>query len=202
MTNFDTKDYYFQKAKSKGFNARSVFKLEEIDKDIKVIKPNSHVLDLGCSPGSWLQYVDTKLSSKGAALGIDLTPVKTIFKNKVRCIAGDIFTFDPETISTIMLDLTNDFNGFDVILSDMAPKTCGIKHLDQMRSFELAQKVYELSLTLLKQNGSLIIKIFNGSEVESLVKEMKTTFKEVKHKRPKSIRAQSKEFYLVGLNKK
>ena len=202
MSTFNTKDYYFNQAKAQGFNARSVYKLQEMDATLKLIKPNSLILDLGCAPGSWLQYVDQKLNKQGAALGIDLSPVNTTFKNNIKCLQDDVFLLTKDKLADYMSDLTANFTYFDVILSDMAPKTSGIRHLDQTRSYDLAKKVFELSLDLLKPKGSMIIKIFAGGEVNDLIKKIKPHFIQIKQMRPPSVRSCSKEFYLVALSKK
>ncbi|MCA9508002.1 MAG: RlmE family RNA methyltransferase [Myxococcales bacterium] len=202
MGNFTTRDFYFDKAKAGGFKARSVFKLEEIDKSLKLIKTNSVALDLGCAPGSWLQYLAKKIGPHGAALGIDLTEVKEKFHNNIKTIQGDCFDLSLEKIAELMSDLQNQFNGLDIVLSDMAPKTCGIKHVDQIRSLNLAEKAFEIAKKLLKPGGHVVIKVFDGGEVSQLVGQMKKEFKIVRHMRPKSVRSVSKEFYVVGYNKK
>ena len=197
MTNFNIRDYYFEKAKAQGYKARSVYKLSEIDQALKIIKPDYKILDLGCSPGSWLQYVASKLGPKGKALGVDLTPIKDKFHPNIITLQHDCFELSPEILK--------DFLGesyFDVILSDMAPKTTGIKHVDQIRSLSLAEQAYELSLNWLNPNGHVVIKVFNSAQVSELINRMKKSFKIVKQMRPKSIRSVSKEFYVVGLGKK
>ncbi len=150
MTGFNLHDHYFTKAKAEGFKARSVYKLEEIDQSIKIIKPESVVLDLGCAPGSWLQYVAKKLSKKGRALGIDLQEVSDDLGPNIKTVVDDCFLLTDERIQGHMADLAPDFTAFDCILSDMAPKTSGIKHVDQIKSFDLAQKVFFWS----QKNGS------------------------------------------------
>lgn len=202
MGTFNIKDYYSDKAKAQGYKARSIFKLEEIDKNLKLVKPHSVVLDLGCAPGSWLQYVGQKISSKGFALGVDLTEVGPLGFSNVKTVVFDCFKLSPEIVSQWMMDLKADWHGFDLLLSDMAPKTTGIKHVDQIRSFNLAEQAFLLSETLLKQNGNLVIKIFGSGEVSALIAQMKKKFSSVKQVRPKSVRSVSKEFYVVGLNKK
>jgi 23S rRNA (uridine2552-2'-O)-methyltransferase len=198
MTNFNTRDYYFEKAKAQGFKARSVYKLSEIDESLKIIKPDSQILDLGCSPGSWLQYVATKIGPKGRALGVDLTPVLDSFHPNIKTIEGDCFELSRPRIEKYMGE--NAF--FDLVLSDMAPKTTGIKHVDQIRSLALADQALELALAWLKPSGHVVIKVFNSAEVSELIGRMKKEFKVVKQMRPKSIRSVSKEFYVVGLAKK
>ena len=165
MPAFITKDYYFHQAKASGFNARSVYKLQEIDAQLKLIKSNSIILDLGCAPGSWLQYVDQKINYQGAALGVDLSVVDCQFKNNIKCLQENVFNLTTDSIKQHMLELTTNFDKFDIILSDMAPKTCGIRHVDQTKSLDLANKVFDISLNLLKPKGSIIIKIFAGNDI-------------------------------------
>ncbi len=202
MGKFNTKDYYFDKAKAGGFKARSIFKLEEIDASIKIIKADSIILDLGCAPGSWLQYVAQKLGPGGAALGVDLTEVKDKIHKNIKTVQEDCFALTPEKISSLMADLVENFSAFDIVLSDMAPKTTGIKHVDQIRSLNLAEQAFHMAELFLKQGGHVVIKVFGGGEVSRLIGEMKKKFKIVRQMRPKSIRSVSKEFYVVGLHKK
>lgn len=198
MGNFVTKDHYFDKAKTLGFKARSVFKLSEIDDSLKLFKRDAKVLDLGCAPGSWLQYVATKLGPGGLALGVDLTPVAESIHPRIRTVVDDCFSLSPESIA---LHLGQDTR-FDIVLSDMAPKTTGIKHVDQIRSFDLAESALGIAEQVLVPGGHVVIKIFAGAEVSHLIARMKRLFLVVKQMRPKSVRAPSKEFYVVGLNKK
>jgi 23S rRNA (uridine2552-2'-O)-methyltransferase len=202
MNRFKTKDYYFDKAKAQGFKARSVYKLEEIDQSLKLIQPDFIILDLGCAPGSWLQYVALKISKKGAALGVDLTKVSGSIHPRITTVVDDCFTLTHEKISQYLQDLVPRFTHFDVILSDMAPNTSGIKHVDQMRSFNLAEKALDLAELYLRPGGHVVIKVFGQKEVEDLLKRMKAMFKTARPMRPKSIRAPSKELYVVGIAKK
>lgn len=202
MTRFIPKDHYFEKAKAQGFKARSIFKLEEIDQSLHIIKPESILLDLGCAPGSWLQYVARRLGKKGAALGVDLTPVSEKLHDRIKTVADDCFKLTKEKVSAYLAELSSDVNGLDAVLSDMAPKTSGIKHVDQIRSIELAHQALNLAEQLLKPGGHVVIKVFASGEVNELLAKMKAMFKVVKQMRPKSVRAPSKEFYVVGLDKK
>lgn len=202
MSRFVPKDHYFEKAKAQGFVARSIFKLEEIDKSNKLIKPDSVVLDLGCAPGSWLQYVAKKIGKKGAALGIDLSPVNEKFHSRIKTVVDDCLKLTDDTVRAHMMTLVEDFDHFDVVLSDMAPKTSGIKHVDQIRSLELANMALSIAERFLKQGGHVVIKVFGGGEVNELIARMKQLFSTVKQVRPKSVRSVSKEFYVVGIAKK
>jgi 23S rRNA (uridine2552-2'-O)-methyltransferase len=201
MKPYNPKDHYFEKAKAQGFKARSVFKLEEIDQSLKLIKSDSIILDLGSAPGSWLQYVAKKLK-QGAALGVDLSPITDISHPRVKTVVEDCFKLSREKIENYMTSLVSDFKYFDLILSDMAPKTSGIKHVDQIRSLDLAHQALNLAEDFLKPSGTVVIKVFNSGDVPELIARMKKLFTTVKQMRPKSIRAPSKEFYVVGINKK
>ncbi len=189
------KDYYFHKAKSDGYVARSVYKLEEIDKKHSLLNRGDHVLDLGCSPGSWLQYTAEKVGEKGQVLGVDLQGVKLSFPKNVKVLQADIFDIKVQ-------DLEINGSMVDVILSDMAPKTTGIQDTDARRSFALNQKVLELSVRLLRSKGALLVKAFQGGPIEQLRREFSNSFAQVKLCKPKSSRSESVEIFLLGLNKK
>ena len=185
MAKYNRKDPYYHAAKKQGFVARSIFKLEEIDKDFSLIKPKARVLDLGCSPGSWLQYVDQKALG-GQIVGIDLAPLALSFGPHVQFIQGDIFEVVIE-------------GQFDLVLSDMAPKTSGIKSLDQDRSLVLCEQALEIAKRVLKPGGNFCVKVLEGGGLPNYIKTCRETFKEVKIRRPKSTRAGSMETYVIGL---
>jgi 23S rRNA (uridine2552-2'-O)-methyltransferase len=201
MNRFKLHDHYFEEAKKAGFKARSVFKLKEINDSLKIIKPNSIVLDLGAAPGSWLQYVAQILGTQGAVLGIDLQEIPEKFHPRIKTVQQDCFLLDEIKVKELMADLVADFKAFDLVLSDMAPKTTGIKHLDQIRSMELAEKALSIAELLLKKGGHVVIKVFGSGELKDLLLRMKKSFRVVKEMRPKSVRSPSKELYVVGLHK-
>jgi 23S rRNA methylase len=189
------KDHYFHKAKRDGYVARSAYKLEEIDKKHRILRNGNLVLDLGCSPGSWLQYASRKVGEKGKVLGVDLQTVKLSLPQNVKVIQADIFEM---TVN----DLEMNGGMVDVILSDMAPKTTGIRDTDAQRSYALNQQVLELSGDLLRPQGTLLVKAFQGAPLEQLRREFSSTFAQVKLCKPKSSRSESVEIFLLGLNKK
>jgi len=189
------KDHYFHKAKRDGYVARSAYKLEEIDKKHRILRNGNLVLDLGCSPGSWLQYASRKVGEKGQVLGVDLQTVKLSLPQNVKVIQADIFEM---TVN----DLEMNGGMVDVILSDMAPKTTGIRDTDAQRSYALNQQVLELSGDLLRPQGTLLVKAFQGAPLEQLRREFSSTFAQVKLCKPKSSRSESVEIFLLGLNKK
>ena len=189
------KDHYFHKAKKDGYVARSVYKIEEIDKKNRIINPGSKVLDLGCSPGSWLQYTSRKVGNSGQVLGVDLQPVRISLPSHVMVIQADIFELAVE-------ELEIKGSQADVILSDMAPKTSGIRTTDGYRSYELNKNVLKLSNSVLRPEGSLLLKAFQGILLEELCSEFKKMFAKVKLCKPRSSRQESLEIFILGIGKK
>ncbi len=189
------KDHYFHKAKRDGYVARSAYKLEEIDKKHRLLRKGNLVLDLGCSPGSWLQYAAGKVGEQGQVLGVDLQTVKLSLPKNVKVLQADIFEMTVKDF---------EMNGgmVDVVLSDMAPKTTGIRDMDAQRSYALNQQVLELSGDLLRPHGTLLVKAFQGAPLEQLRREFSSSFAQVKLCKPKSSRSESVEIFLLGLNKK
>ena len=189
------KDHYFHKAKRDGYVARSAYKLEEIDKKHRLLRKGDLVLDLGCSPGSWLQYAAGKVGEQGQVLGVDLQTVKLSLPKNVKVLQADIFEMTVKDF---------EMNGgmVDVVLSDMAPKTTGIRDMDAQRSYALNQQVLELSGDLLRPHGTLLVKAFQGAPLEQLRREFSNSFTQVKLCKPKSSRSESVEIFLLGLNKK
>lgn len=195
---YDRHDALYRKAKKEGFAARSVYKLEEIDRECKLLRPRDRVLDLGCAPGSWLQYVDQKLTH-GAAVGIDLLPTRVALSGKVRVLQGDAF-------ETSLQELTGTPAGeplrlFDVVLSDMAPNTTGIKAVDQARSLALCERALEVAERALAPGGRMCVKIFEGGDMKQFLDACKQLFRTVKVKRPKGTRAGSVETYVIALDR-
>ncbi len=189
---FVEKDKYFKEAKRVGLRARSAFKLLQIEERMKIIRPGDAVLDLGCFPGSWLQVAKKLTGERGTVVGVDLQEIEPL--SGVKTFVGDIF--DPKTIEEISKAYPKKFN---TILSDMAPKTSGMKDMDTYRSYELNQKVLETAKVLLRKNGNLVTKIFSGEELEVFYKELSEHFKMVRRFKPKATRDRSFEIYFVGI---
>lgn len=195
MGNFKVKDHYFNKAKSENFLARSVYKLEEIDEKYKILKPGMQVVDFGYHPGSWIQYVSRVIGDNGTVVGIDIRELNkqlTGIKN-VRVYQKDIF--DIHDLGQLGVD-----GPFDVVLSDMAPNTTGIKSLDQDRSLNLVESVFGLLPRFLKPGGNFVIKVFDSQFAQNYLKEQKGLFNEFHFLKPKSTRSVSKEFFVIGKN--
>lgn len=194
---YNPRDHYFLKAKQENFAARSVFKLEEIDKKYKMFKPGQVVLDLGASPGSWSQYASKMAGEKGRVLGVDLSPVTVKLKNAV-FIQADLRDLNLEDIFK-----EHGFEPpFDIVMSDMAPKTTGIRMTDQARSLELCELALDVARRFLKKDGDFVCKLFHSDDFGKLRDDMKKTFAKVEAIKPDSTRKISKEIFLVGLRKK
>jgi 23S rRNA (uridine2552-2'-O)-methyltransferase len=190
---FKVKDYYYKKAKDDNFLARSIYKLEEIDQRYKILKKGDSVLDLGYYPGSWLQYVVTAIGPKGTAVGIDLKPVqeKLLKESQIKLFERDCFTVDH-------LEDLGVSKAFNVVLSDMAPNTTGVRSVDQARSLDLVEKVFGILPKFLERDGHFVIKVFESQDAQSFFKDKKDWFNELSFLRPKSTRSVSKEYFVIG----
>jgi 23S rRNA (uridine2552-2'-O)-methyltransferase len=181
-------DHYGKKAKREGFAARSVYKLEEIDRRVGLIRKGARVLDLGCAPGSWLQYAATATGPKGRVVGVDQRPVTVPLPAHAQAIEADIFAVDPATLG----------GRFDVVISDMAPWTSGNRFTDHVRSIELCRRALALAVEVLRPGGAFVCKVFEGEDVPALVGEVRAHFSEFKRIKPKGTRTESVELYFVA----
>lgn len=197
---YDRHDHYYRKAKNEGFAARSIYKLDEIDHEFKVLKKGDVVVDLGCAPGSWLQYVESRVLPTGRAFGIDLLPVKVAFSAHVRTLVGDAFEVKLEDL--VDTDAAGAPVVVDVVLSDMAPNTTGIRAVDQARSMALCERALEVAQRLLRPGGRFVVKVLEGGDMKSFVTACQATFTTVKIKRPKSTRPGSTETFVIGIGKR
>jgi 23S rRNA (uridine2552-2'-O)-methyltransferase len=194
---YNRKDFFFHKAKKENFAARSVFKLEEIDQKFRFIKAGMTILDLGCAPGSWAQYTVAKVGPKGFVLGIDLQAVKLSFAN-ARFVQGDIRDADFDSL----LAECGRSAPVDGVLSDMAPRTSGIRESDQARSLELCEMALAVAERYLRPGGAFVCKLFNSGEFEEFRAKLRAKFERVEVARPKSTRKESMEIFLIGLGRK
>jgi 23S rRNA (uridine2552-2'-O)-methyltransferase len=188
-------DHYTRKAKKEQFPARSVFKLEEIQKKYNIIKKGDAVLDLGCAPGSWLLYAAGLTGNAGRVIGIDQVPVTINVPAHVKLYTGDIFLMDDNFFKSLG-------SGFNAVISDMAPSTTGNKFVDNVRSFELCCKALSIAQMTLITGGSFVCKIFQGEDFKTFVESVRSVFKVHRIFKPKSSRKASKEIYVIGLRKK
>jgi 23S rRNA (uridine2552-2'-O)-methyltransferase len=191
---YNPKDYYFKKAKAENYAARSVFKIQEIDERFRIFKPGYKIFDLGAAPGSWSQYASEKVGAQGRILGIDIQPIKITLPN-AQFLTADMRDLN---LDQVMID-HGIAPPFDVVLSDMAPKTTGIRVTDQTRSLELCELALATAERFLKPRGTFVAKLFHSDEFEGFRKLLRDRFGRVEVIRPKSTRKESKEIFFVAL---
>tara|TARA_B100001109_G_C18698670_1_gene396903 strand:+ start:143 stop:754 length:612 start_codon:yes stop_codon:yes gene_type:complete len=183
------KDIYVRQSKIEGYRSRAVYKLKEIDEKYKLINNSSSVIDLGAAPGSWSQYLSTKISN-GKILSIDLLDFEPI--KKVHILKGDFM--DVKNQNKI-IDFFN--NKVDLIVSDMAVNTTGNKNLDSIVTGDLCQEAMNFAINHLNKKGIFVSKIFMGSSFNEIIANGKKSFKELKVFKPPSSRKESKESFLI-----
>ena len=188
------RDHYFLKAKRENYPARSVYKLKELDAKFRLFRQGMRVLDLGAAPGSWSLGAAEKIGPRGLVLGCDIQTTETVFPPQVTFLQEDVFQRSEEFEA-----LLRKTGPFDVVMSDMAPRTTGTKFTDQARSLELACEALNVALLYLRPGGSFVVKIFMGPDVQELLQPMRKAFRSVKSFKPKSSRAESKDTFFVGM---
>ena len=191
--NKQKRDTYVRQSKIDGYRARSAYKLIEIDKKFKIFKGGMSVIDIGAAPGSWSQYV-SKTVKNGKLISIDLKEMENI-ENTIQ-IKGDFNEHDVQMKIKNKLDNKEP----DVIMSDMAVNTTGIKNIDSIQTGELCKEAMIFSKDVISKNGFFISKIFMGSTFNEIVALGKKIFKEVKVFKPKSSRRDSKESFIICKN--
>jgi 23S rRNA (uridine2552-2'-O)-methyltransferase len=191
------KDHYFQKAKAEGLRARSAFKLGEVAQRFRLLRPGARVLDLGAAPGGFLQVIAQAVGPKGLAVGVDLVPLRPFKEAWVRTAVLDVLAED----ALVALEAFAP-GPFDAVLSDMAPKTSGVKGVDEARSLRLAERALEVSRRQGRVGGSFLVKLFMGGDFEAYRAQLREAYQEVKVVRPEATRSASVEVYLLGLGRK
>jgi 23S rRNA (uridine2552-2'-O)-methyltransferase len=185
------RDRFHQKAKREGFLARAVYKLEEIDAKYTIFDGGHRVLDLGCAPGSWLQYARQRIGEPARLVGLDRAPLDRPPPG-ARIVAGDVLTID-------VAQLLGELPAFDFVLSDMAPDTTGVRHVDQARSEALFERALDLATSTLAHGGHFLGKLFQGPEFPALVARCRREFSRVAIHKPAGSRSASIEQYVAGL---
>jgi 23S rRNA (uridine2552-2'-O)-methyltransferase len=181
-------------AKAQGFPARSVFKLEEIDRRVRLLKGGQKVLDLGAAPGSWSLYASKKVGPSGKVLAIDLQAISQAFPPNVKVLQGDALTLENASLSELA--------PYDVVLSDMAPNTSGSKIRDQAYSFELCMRALNVAYALGKPGSHFVAKIFMSDDFTEARRVTGERYEKCQVIRPEGTRAQSSEVFIVGMGLK
>ena len=188
----DKPDHYTLRAKKEGYPARSVYKLEEIQRKYALLGPGMNVLDLGAAPGSWSLFVLKELKGKGSVTAVDLSPLDALVSpREAYPIRGD-FT-DTEIRKRIA-----ERGPYDCILSDAAPATTGNRTVDTGRSYTLAAGILDIVSGMLRPGGSTVIKIFQGGDERELLGRMREMFDSARQMKPKASRKESFEVFLIG----
>jgi 23S rRNA (uridine2552-2'-O)-methyltransferase len=192
------RDHFAKRAKKESYPARSVYKLQEIDQKAKIVRRNDTVIDLGAAPGSWTLYTADRVGPNGLVLAIDRQPLSVGVPKQVLFVEDDVMTLDIEAIE----DLLTGEKRVDVVLSDMAPRTTCHRFVDQSRSFNLFSRALEIAKRLVRPGGRFAAKIFQGEDFETARDNVRALFTTVKIVKPRSVRQESYEIYLIGLNRK
>jgi 23S rRNA (uridine2552-2'-O)-methyltransferase len=187
-------DHFGDRAKREGYPARSVYKLQEIDRRVQLLRRGQRVLDLGAAPGSWTLYAADRVGREGKVVGIDLNEARIALPPWVSFQALDVFKLDPVAVFGA--------ESFDVVMSDMAPHTSGQRHRDQFGSYELYMRALEIAGSVIAKGGAFVGKIFQGAELEQARAATRARFSSVKIVKPEASRAESYEIFLVGVGAK
>jgi 23S rRNA (uridine2552-2'-O)-methyltransferase len=191
MVHPSVKDPYRARAKEEGFPARSVYKLKAIQDKYRLVRPGQRVVDLGSHPGSWLKFCSHLVGPEGRVLGLDLKRPTIPLPSNALFIQADLASVGREAFG--------DWIGqTDVVLSDVAPQTSGVKWLDQQRSLDLNRQALRVATFLLKKGGDLVLKIFEGPDLKEFSRELGRHFEGVRLHKPKSSRSGSPEIFLVA----
>jgi len=185
-------DPYVKRAHEEGWRSRAAFKLEEIQKSDRILRPGMTVVDLGAAPGGWSQYVARTLAGKGRVIAMDILEMPGIAG--VEFLQGN---FNDEAVLQRLLELLGD-DKVDLVLSDMAPNMMGISDVDHDRSMNLVELAVEFAGRTLRPGGDFLAKVFQGRGFQPLVAQLRQQFESVKLRKPKASRARSPEVYVLA----
>lgn len=190
---YQPKDRFFHRAKEQGLRARSAFKIDEILRRHRLLGAGGAVLDLGAAPGGFLQVLAQVVGPRGVAVGVDIVPIRDIGKPWARTAVVDLLAPDA-------LDRIRELHPgrFDLVTSDMAPKTIGVKVTDEARSLELARMALAVAGDTLKPGGAFVVKVFMGGDFPHYQREVRARFGKVDVVRPEATRERSFEVYVLG----
>lgn len=185
-------DHYVKEAQRQGLRSRAVFKLTEVQRKDRLLRPGQTVVDLGAAPGGWSQYVAELQDGQGLVIACDILDMDPIAG--VEFLQGD---FREEVVLEALLNRIGG-NNVDVVLSDMAPNFSGNDAVDQPRSMYLVELALDFCHQALRPGGSFVVKVFQGEGFDPFLQEMRRTFTRVKVRKPDSSRSRSREVYLVA----
>ena len=189
------KEHYYKLAKKQNYRSRASYKLKQLDKKYGLLKPDYNVVDLGAAPGGWSQVVAEVIGEegKGQIISVDLEYIKPIDHEAYTAIKGD---FTTEEVQNSIVEIID--GKADLVLSDASPKLTGIKDIDNYRAYDLAEAVINICDNILKKDGNLVIKAFQGEEYQKIITNLKKKFRTVKTTKPNSSRKRSAEMYVIA----
>jgi 23S rRNA (uridine2552-2'-O)-methyltransferase len=185
-------DVFVKRAREAGYRSRALFKLEDIQRTDRLLRPGITVVDLGAAPGGWSQYAAKVLQGRGRIVALDILPMDAI--NGVQFIQGD-FTEDA-VLEQLLSSLAGDRP--QLVMSDMAPNTTGIATVDQDRSMHLAELALDFAGKVLAPGGDFLVKVFQGRDFQPFVRQLRRQFGTVKVRKPPASRQRSPELYLLA----
>jgi 23S rRNA (uridine2552-2'-O)-methyltransferase len=185
-------DHYALRARKEGYRARSVYKLQEIQRRAHVIRHGGRVLDVGAAPGSWSQLAADLVGSEGLVVAVDISDLDRLKNRNIVTVTGDIF--EPTVVSQLEV-----YAPYDTILSDAAPRTTGNRSLDTTRSAALVEQIIHLSEHMLARGGSFVAKLFQGGDERALLSMVREMYEEARLIKPRASRKESFESFLVGV---
>lgn len=188
------KDHYYRKAKEEGYLSRAAYKFREINQKVRIVSPGDRVVDVGCAPGGWSQVLLKVVGRNGFVVGIDILPACRVRGENFAFLHMDVE--DPECPEKV-LSLTR--GPVDAVVSDAAPNTTGVKHVDHARSVALVDAVLTFAIRVLREGGNFLAKVFDGPETKELEGKMRKKFRKVRRIRPGATRKESFEVYLTGI---
>ena len=190
---YNPQDRFFKKAKLEGYRSRAAYKLIELQQRFRLMRPGDAVVDLGAAPGGWLQVAAKAVGSQGKVIGVDLQSIQPFNQSNIILVQGDIT--DP-----LVQDKIKELIGgpADSILSDLSPKLSGIRDADMARCFELNQTALQVARALLRPGGSLLIKSFISTDLQTFTAALKQYFADVQRTKPEATRQGSSEFYFYA----
>lgn len=196
----EVRDHYYRRAKAEHYRARSVYKLMEIDKKFRLIRKGCTVLDLGCAPGSWSQYILERIGN-GAVIGVDMEGSVELGDGRFTFVQVDILDEKAPSHIAHSAGVHGSTTAFNLIVSDAAPRTTGSKFMDAQSSLRLAQAVFKIGDQMLQRGGSVVAKVFQGEDVREFVESLRGDFGYVDLFKPKSSRSESRELYIIARNR-
>ncbi len=189
-------DEYVRRSQQDGYRSRAIYKLIEIDKKDRLVKPGMTIIDLGAAPGGWSEYCVKKLGKNGTMIALDILPMEPI--DGVTIIEGD---FREDVVFEELMAVINaggESSRADLVISDMAPNISGMGSVDMPRAYYLCELALDLAQQVLKPGGGLLVKLFQGEGFEAYNKALKTSFSKVVMRKPKASRARSREVYALA----